>query len=195
MARSRMRLSRAGWWPERVSGSLDEETKRTARDWRTDRENEGLNPFRAMLDALQTRFRLRRPAWHPYPFWDLAADMRVPGRSGRPVARRMRNEEATLLRQRHLRGVLFSTTVVPGAAGGALLRCVLRPSAQGPLGPGCAAPGPAHTSRAPAVVTLLKVHPTGRRSKKRPKVEGHVVCLRARHAKLRREGYRKGASR
>ncbi len=79
-----MRLSRAGWWPERVSGSLDEETKRTARDWRTDRENEGLNPFRAMLDALQTRFRLRRPAWHPYPFWDLAADMRMPAdREGR----------------------------------------------------------------------------------------------------------------
>ena len=33
-----------------------------------------------------------------------------------------------------------------------------------------------------------------RRAKKCPQVEGHVVCLSARHAKLRREGYRKGGT-
>jgi len=36
------------------------------------------------------------------------------------------------------------------------------------------------------------VHPTGQKSKKCPQVDGHVLSLRARHAKVRREGYRKG---
>jgi hypothetical protein len=35
------------------------------------------------------------------------------------------------------------------------------------------------------------VHPTGQYSKKCPQVEGHVLHLSGRHAKLRREGYRK----
>jgi len=39
----------------------------------------------------------------------------------------------------------------------------------------------------------LSVHPTGQYSKKSPQLEGHVLRLSARHAKLRREGYRKDA--
>jgi hypothetical protein len=35
------------------------------------------------------------------------------------------------------------------------------------------------------------VHPTGQYSKKCPQVDGHVLHLSGRHAKLRREGYRK----
>jgi hypothetical protein len=35
------------------------------------------------------------------------------------------------------------------------------------------------------------VHPTGQKSKKYPQVEGHVLYLSGRHAKLRREGYRR----
>jgi hypothetical protein len=34
-------------------------------------------------------------------------------------------------------------------------------------------------------------HPTGQCSKKYPQVDGHVVRLSGRHAKLRRDGYRK----
>jgi hypothetical protein len=34
------------------------------------------------------------------------------------------------------------------------------------------------------------VLPTGQKSKKCPQVEGHVVRLSARHAKIRPEGYR-----
>jgi hypothetical protein len=37
----------------------------------------------------------------------------------------------------------------------------------------------------------LSVHPTGQYSKKYPQVEGHGLRLSDRHAKLRREGYRK----
>ncbi|MGH2766311.1 MAG: class I SAM-dependent methyltransferase [Actinomycetota bacterium] len=110
MARSRLSLWRRGWWPERVAGSLTEETERTAREWRDDHESEGLNPLRAMLDPLRTTFRVQRPAWHPYLFWDLAAEMRVPPDREGGVARRMRDQEAALLRQRRLRGVLFSAT-------------------------------------------------------------------------------------
>jgi hypothetical protein len=40
--------------------------------------------------------------------------------------------------------------------------------------------------------SLSSVHPTGQYSKKYPQVEGHVLRLSGRHAKLRREGYRKG---
>jgi 2'-hydroxyisoflavone reductase len=38
------------------------------------------------------------------------------------------------------------------------------------------------------------VHPTGQYSKKCPQVEGHVLRLSGRHAKVRREGYRKDGS-
>jgi hypothetical protein len=37
----------------------------------------------------------------------------------------------------------------------------------------------------------LPVHPAGQYSKKYPQVEGHVLRLSGRHAKLRREGYRR----
>jgi hypothetical protein len=38
------------------------------------------------------------------------------------------------------------------------------------------------------------VHPTGQYSKKYPQVEGHVLRLSGRHAKLRREGYGKASA-
>lgn len=78
-----------------------------AREWQVDHEDEGLNPLGAMLGPLRERFR--RLAWHPYLFWELAAEMRVPQGQEAAVARRLRDEEAALLRQRRLRGVLFST--------------------------------------------------------------------------------------
>lgn len=109
MARSRIWLSRSGWWPDPVADSLEKETDTTAHEWRADHEGEGLNPFRAMLDPLRTTFRLQPPIWHPYLFWDLATDMRVPADQEAAVARRMRDEEAKLLRQGRLPGVLFST--------------------------------------------------------------------------------------
>jgi 2-polyprenyl-3-methyl-5-hydroxy-6-metoxy-1,4-benzoquinol methylase len=110
MAQSRMWLSRSGWWPGPVADSLETEADRTARDWRADHEGEGLHPFRSMLDPLQAKFRLEPLVWHPYLFWDLAAEMRAPEDQEAAAARRMRDEEFRLLRQRHLDGVLFSTT-------------------------------------------------------------------------------------
>ena len=110
MARSRMRLSRSGWWPQRVAESVEKEAERVAREWREDHEDEGLNPLRAMLDPLRGHFRLRRPAWHPYLFWNLAAEMRMSRDREETVARRLRNSEVELLRRRRLRGVLFTTT-------------------------------------------------------------------------------------
>jgi SAM-dependent methyltransferase len=110
MARSRMWLSRSGWWTASVADSLEMETDRTARDWRADHAGEGLHPFRSMLDPLQATFELGPLAWHPYLFWDLAADMRAPADQELAVALRMRDEEAGLLRRRRLDGVLFSTT-------------------------------------------------------------------------------------
>jgi hypothetical protein len=112
MARSRMRLSRSGWWPEPVAGSLKDETERVIRAWRTDHEDEGLKTLQDMLDALRANFRLQRPAWHPYLFWDLAGEMRVPVDQEETVARALRDREADLLRHGRLRGVLFSTTGV-----------------------------------------------------------------------------------
>lgn len=110
MARSRISLSRAGLWPEPVTGSLQEETEKTAQEWRIDHEGEGLNTFRAMLDPLAVAFDVQTPAWHPYIFWELAADMRVPADEEETVARGMRDEEAGLLLRGRLQGVLFSTT-------------------------------------------------------------------------------------
>jgi hypothetical protein len=104
-----MWLSRSGWWPQGVAGSLVKETERVAREWRADHEEEGLNPLAAMLGPLRKRFDVRRLAWQPYLFWELAAEMRVPQRQEAAVARLLRDEEAALLGQRRLRGVLFST--------------------------------------------------------------------------------------
>jgi hypothetical protein len=42
-----------------------------------------------------------------------------------------------------------------------------------------------------AFVLVDAVHPTGQYSKKCPQIDGHMVRLSRRHAKLRREGYRK----
>jgi hypothetical protein len=38
---------------------------------------------------------------------------------------------------------------------------------------------------------VWSVHPTGEYAKEYPQVEGHILRLSARNAKLRREGYRK----
>jgi SAM-dependent methyltransferase len=113
MARSRQWLSRSGWWPDRVAESLEEEAGRVAKDWRTDHEAEGLNSFEAMIDPLRATFRMQRPTWHPYLFWELAAEGRAPAGQGGALARRFRGEEVMLLRQRRIRGVLFSTTGKP----------------------------------------------------------------------------------
>jgi SAM-dependent methyltransferase len=110
MAGWRIRLARSGWWPGGVATSLDEETERVAREWRTGHEDQGLNRLGAMVDPLKAVFRLRRLAWHPYLFWELAADMRVPAGREEEVARRLRTDELLLLRERRLRGVLFSTS-------------------------------------------------------------------------------------
>jgi SAM-dependent methyltransferase len=110
IARSRRELARSRLWPQAVSGSLAEETEAVVRQWRTDHEDEGLNPYRAMLDPLRRRFTLRRLRWQPYLFWDLAVELRAPRDREGAAARELRDEEAALLRQRRVRGVLFSTT-------------------------------------------------------------------------------------
>lgn len=110
MARARLRLSRSGWWPEPVGRSLEEETGRVTREWRTEHEDEGLHPFQAMLDPLRAKFHLQRLRWHPYLFWDLAAEMRVPRDEEETVARALRDREADQLRRARLHGVLFSTS-------------------------------------------------------------------------------------
>jgi SAM-dependent methyltransferase len=109
MARWRRRLSAGGWWRGELAGSLGEEADRVAAEWRADHESESLNALRVMLEPLRTSFILRRLVWHPYLFWDLAAEMVVPADREAVVARRMRGAEARLLRERRLAGVLFST--------------------------------------------------------------------------------------
>jgi 2-polyprenyl-3-methyl-5-hydroxy-6-metoxy-1,4-benzoquinol methylase len=110
MAHWRTWLSRAGWWAEPVADSLPEEAERVAADWRKDHEEEGLNPLGAMLDPLRSRFRVRELSWHPYLFWDLAAEMVLPAEREEPVARELRDDEVRALREDRVRGVLFSTT-------------------------------------------------------------------------------------
>jgi hypothetical protein len=47
------------------------------------------------------------------------------------------------------------------------------------------------TGRPERLHDFSSVHPTGQKSKKCPQVDGYVVYLSGRHAKLRRDGYRK----
>jgi 2-polyprenyl-3-methyl-5-hydroxy-6-metoxy-1,4-benzoquinol methylase len=110
LARHRRELSAFGWWPGTVGSTLEEETRRVSREWRDEHEGEDLNPLRTMTKPIEREFRLRRLAWHPYLFWGLAAEMRVPSGSEERVARALRDEEVSALRRGELRGVLFSTT-------------------------------------------------------------------------------------
>ena len=109
MAASMMSLASAGWWTDPLTGSLETETQRTLRRWQDDHESEGLNSFQAMIAPLRSAFSLQRLTWHPYLFWDLAAEMRVPAEQEADVAIRLRDQEAALLSQGRLQGVLFST--------------------------------------------------------------------------------------
>lgn len=113
MARCRTWLSRSGWWPEPLAESLQEEAERISQGWRKDHADEGLNPFKAMLDPLREHFELTNVLWHPYLFWELAMDMRAPSDQEGLVARFMRDEELRLLGQQRLQGVLFSTSGSP----------------------------------------------------------------------------------
>jgi SAM-dependent methyltransferase len=115
MAGRRLWLSRSGWWPEPLAGPVEEEAERVAQDWRKDHEEEGLNPLGAMLDPMGRHFRLTDPTWHPYLFWDLAAEMTVPPEQEETVARTLRDDEGRAIREGRLQGVLFSTTGTPRA--------------------------------------------------------------------------------
>jgi SAM-dependent methyltransferase len=110
MARSQEWLSRSGWWPRPLNESLLEETERISRAWRKDHDDEGLNPFKTMLDPLREHFELTNLLWRPYLFWDLATDMRAPSDREGLIARFMRDDEERLLGQERLQGVLFSTS-------------------------------------------------------------------------------------
>jgi 2-polyprenyl-3-methyl-5-hydroxy-6-metoxy-1,4-benzoquinol methylase len=110
IAHTRMRLWESGWWPRTLAHSVEEEADRATRGWRDDHEDEGLNPFQSMLDPLLSRFDLETLLWHPYLFWELATDMRMSADREGAAGLRMREEEADLLRQRRIQGVLFSTT-------------------------------------------------------------------------------------
>ena len=115
MAGRRMWLSRSGWWAEPLAGSVDREAERVAEDWRKDHEEERLNPLGAMLGPLRRRFHLTDLTWHPYLFWDLAAEMTVPPGQEEPVAHRLRDEEERAIQEGRVDGVLFSTTGTPRA--------------------------------------------------------------------------------
>lgn len=110
MAASAMWLASAGWWTEPSTSSLESETERTLHRWQADHQSEGLNSFQAMIAPLRSAFSLQRLTWYPYLFWDLAAEMRVPAKQEADVAVRLRDQEAALLSEGGLQGVLFSTT-------------------------------------------------------------------------------------
>jgi ubiquinone/menaquinone biosynthesis C-methylase UbiE len=107
-AQTRMDLARSGWWPEPVTASLAAEQAEEESRWWTEHEQERLNTFRGMLHPLRDLFRVPRPAWHPYLFWDMAAEMTVPADRQGTVAARLHDQELSMLRQGRLRGVLFS---------------------------------------------------------------------------------------
>ena len=110
MAESRLWLSRSDCWPEPLTRTLQEETERVATVWRGEHEGEGLNTFRTMLEPLQAHFELTPVLWHPYLFWDLAAEMQCPPEREGQVARSLRDDEAGRLGGDCLHGVLFSTS-------------------------------------------------------------------------------------
>jgi len=110
MAESRIWLSRSDCWPEPVAGTLQEEVERVAEEWRGEHEGEGLNTFRMMLEPLQAHFELAPMLWHPYLYWDLAAEMRCSAEREGQLAGFLRDDEARKLSGHHLHGVLFSTS-------------------------------------------------------------------------------------
>ena len=92
---------------------LEDEARRVHSEWISDHESEGLQQFGAMVDALQGTFGIEQVTWHPYLYWDLAADIMAPDHELSAAVTRLRNQEFAALEDEVLAGTLFATTGHP----------------------------------------------------------------------------------
>lgn len=69
---------------------------------------EHINTFAEMIRPLKRLFRQEQFSWHPYYFWDILTDMRVPNpRVEERLARMIKNMEHFLLQTREIHSELF----------------------------------------------------------------------------------------
>ena len=69
---------------------------------------EHINAFREMIQPLKQLFHQELLSWHPYYFWDILTDLRVPSpKVEEHLARMIKNMEDYLLRRRQMHSELF----------------------------------------------------------------------------------------
>lgn len=97
-----------------IDADLGRAIDATYEAWMRWRRDHGLNVFETMRDPLTRLFRQTHWAWHPYLYWEILQDMRVPvGEAAARAARVARDTEQWLIRSKQLTPVLFAFAGTP----------------------------------------------------------------------------------
>lgn len=103
-------LEQAGWYESeiRLTGDAKKSVSRIMKDAREYRKKEKLNSFEQMYTPLKRLFTQRHLSWHPYIFWDVIMDMRVPSAETEvAIARSAKAMEESLIRRHAIRPTQF----------------------------------------------------------------------------------------
>jgi len=101
-------------WASGDPDDLEGTTEALFGAWKDWRREHGLNVFETMRDPLTRLFRQTHWSWHPYLYWEVLQDMRVPvGDAAARAARVMRDTERWLIGSEQLTPVLFAFAGVP----------------------------------------------------------------------------------
>jgi SAM-dependent methyltransferase len=97
-----------------LNADLDRATEATYDGWMRWRRDHGLNVFEAMRGPLTRLFRQTHWSWHPYLYWEILQDMRVPvDDPAARAAQAVRDAERWLIRAEQLTPVLFAFAGTP----------------------------------------------------------------------------------
>lgn len=103
-------LEQAGWYESdlRLTEDAKKSVSRIMKDAREYHRKETLNRFEQMHKPLKRLFAQRHFSWHPYFFWDIVMDMRVPSvETEIAIARSVKTMEEALIRRQAISPTLF----------------------------------------------------------------------------------------
>jgi SAM-dependent methyltransferase len=97
-----------------MDADLDRATEATYEAWMRWRRDHGLHGFAAMHTPLTRLFRQTHCSWHPYLYWEILQDMRVPiGERAARAGQAVRDAERWLIAADQLTAVLFAFAGTP----------------------------------------------------------------------------------
>lgn len=106
----RRALEQAGWYKsdKRLSEDAKRSVSQIMKESRDYPKKEKLNMFDQMYKPLKRLFAQQHFSWHPYIFWDIVMDMRVPSAETEvAIVRSAKAMEEALIRRRKISPTLF----------------------------------------------------------------------------------------